>query len=255
MFFESNRDSQHYYHEGDNNCLPHFHRSVEFLYVTKGEKQVLINGEKKTLSANQLLVCPPYTLHSYLRSNGAQIVATVSADYCVEFERFCRAQAPQTFIVDDTDGEMIRLIRQIKTACNRTYLRGTVNCLLGLYQSKTEFSPCADLGEKMLIVQIAEYIHENYAENITLETLSKQFGYSRNYFSALFKKFFQTGVTQYINSVRVQRSVKLLRSQKISSVYTAVGFQSPQQYFLNFKRFYGCTPKEYLRETQRVSLK
>ena len=255
MFFESNRDSKHYYHEGDNNCLPHFHRSVEFLYVTKGKKQVFINGESRWLTANQLLVCPPYTLHSYLQSQGEQIAATVSADFCVEFEQFCRIQTPQTFIVDDTDGEMLRLIRQIKTACNRTYLRGTVNCVLGLYQSKVTFLPRANLGEKALIVRIAEYIHENYAENITLESLSKQFGYSRNYFSALFKKFFQTGVTQYINSVRVQRSVKFLRDQKVSSVYAAVGFQSPQQYFLNFKRFYGCTPKEYLSETQRVSLK
>lgn len=255
MFFESNRDSKHYYHDGDNICLPHFHRSVEFLYALKGEKQVFIDGQEFLLNENQLLVCPPYTLHSYLQSDGRQIAATVSADFCAEFEQFCRAQTPRSFIVDDNNGELLRLLRQMQAPCNRTYLRGVVNCLLGLYQTKTTFSARSDLGEKTLIVQIAEYIHEHYAENITLETLSKQFGYSRNYFSALFKKFFKTGVTQYINSVRVQKSVKLLRTQKVSGVYAAVGFQSPQQYFLNFKRFYGCTPKEYLSETQRVSLK
>ena len=254
MYFETQRDSQRYYHDGDNTCLPHFHRSVEFLFVLKGEKQVFVDGKEFVLQENQLLVCPPYTLHSYLQSNGRQIATTVSSDFCAEFEQFCKAQSPQSFIVTDTDGETLRLIQQLERPCNRTYLRGIVNCLLGLYQMKTTFSPKGDIGEKTLIIQIAEYIHANYAEPLTLETLSKQFGYSRNYFSSLFKKFFQTGVTQYINSVRVQKSVKLLRTQKISNVYALVGFQSPQQYFLNFKRFYGCTPKEYLRETQRVSI-
>ena len=255
MFFETHRDSQRYYHDGDNICLPHFHRSVEFLFVLKGEKQVFVDGKELLLRDNQLLVCPPYTLHAYLQSSGRQIAATISSDFCVEFEQFCKVQNPQSFIVDDTDGEILRLMQQLQNPYNRTYLRGIVNCLLGLYQTKTTFSAKSNLGEKTLIIQIAEYIHENYAETLTLETLSKQFGYSRNYFSALFKKFFQTGVTQYINSVRVQKSIKLLRTQKISSVYALVGFQSPQQYFLNFKRFYGCTPKEYLRETQRVSRK
>ena len=43
MYFETQRDSQRYYHDGDNICLPHFHRSVEFLFVLKGEKQVFVD--------------------------------------------------------------------------------------------------------------------------------------------------------------------------------------------------------------------
>ena len=96
------------------------------------------------------------------------------------------------------------------------------------------------------IHRIADYIDKNYASPIGLEELASEFGYSPNYFSSLFKKYFMTGVTQYINSVRVQKSVPLLKTQKISAVYFLCGFQSPQQYFLNFRKFFGCTPYEYL---------
>jgi AraC-like DNA-binding protein len=53
-------------------------------------------------------------------------------------------------------------------------------------------------------------------------------------------------LTAYINYVRVQKSTELLKTNQISAVYFLCGFKNPQQYFLNFKKYYGCTPKEYL---------
>lgn len=247
MFFEAKRDTKRYYSQRDNICPTHFHRSVEALYVHKGEKEVLIDGKPYLLHEGDLLVCPPYTVHTYLPSDGEQIVAVFSADLCQEFEQFCKAQTPQTHVVKDEDGTFEKLIRALKEPCNEAYYRGVVNCLLGLYQAKTPFSPSKNFAEKSIVAQIAEYVDEHYAEPITLSSLAKRFGYAPNYFSALFKKFFRSGIAQYINSVRVQKSVKLLRKQKVSGVYAAVGFQSPQQYFLNFKRVYGCTPKTYLK--------
>ncbi|MDE5896915.1 MAG: AraC family transcriptional regulator, partial [Clostridia bacterium] len=92
------------------------------------------------------------------------------------------------------------------------------------------------------------YIDEHYAESLTLAEAAGKFGYAPNYFSSLFKRYFRIGFAQYVNSVRVRKSIPLLKTQKASSVCYDCGFRSPQQYFLNFRKVFGCTPYEYLHD-------
>lgn len=247
MFFETERDKQLYFSERDNVCPPHFHKSVEIMYVLSGRKIVYINGKSMELTQGDVLVCPPYTVHRFPPcENTLQLVATATTEYCERFEAFCRTNQPRSYVIKDNNDELLTLIRELQRPQNEIALIGAVNRLLGKYLAKTEFFPIKDTGERTQIAQIAEYIEHNYHEEITLASIAEKFGYSRNYFSALFKKYFQTGLTQYVNFIRIQKSLPLLRQQKTSSIYFRVGFNSPQQYFLNFKKYYGCSPKEYL---------
>lgn len=247
MFFESERDKRAYFSKKDNVCGAHFHRSAELLYTLSGEKTAWLNGKKYTLTAGQLLFCPPYAIHTFPPCTGSeQIVAAVPADYCGRFEKYCETHSPETPVLTDKDGTLLRLISSLEKAGNEVLFEGIVNCLFGIYMERVSFSPAKRIPERSQIQRIAEYIDEHYASPLSLGTLAAHFGYSSNYFSALFKKYFMTGVTQYINSVRVQKSIPLLKTQKISAVYFLCGFQSPQSYFLNFKKFFGCTPYEYL---------
>lgn len=100
-------------------------------------------------------------------------------------------------------------------------------------------------------VQIAKYIDEEYGKPLTLSALASRFGYSPNYFSWLFKRHFQTSFPQYLNGIRVRKSLPLLRTKKVYAVCYECGFNSPQQYYLHFKKFYGCTPKEFLKSGNR----
>lgn len=247
MFFESYRDKRAYFSKKDNVCGAHFHRSAELLYTLSGEKTVWLDGKKYTLTANQLLFCPPYAVHMFPPApSSEQIVAAVPADYCGRFEKYCETHSPETPVLTDNDGTLLRLISSLENVGNEVLFEGIVNCLFGIYMERASFSPAKRIPERSQVQRIAEYIDEHYASPLSLGTLAARFGYSPNYFSALFKKYFMTGVTQYINSVRVQKSVPLLKTHKISAVYFSCGFQSPQSYFLNFKKFFGCTPYEYL---------
>ena len=91
--------------------------------------------------------------------------------------------------------------------------------------------------------EIAKYIDEAYDKPLTLSTLAARFGYSPNYFSWLFKQHFKTSFPQYLNRIRVRKSLPLLRTKKVYAVCYECGFNSPQQYYLHFKKFYGCSPK------------
>lgn len=248
MFFESHRDKSAYFSGTiDNICAAHMHRSAELMYVLQGEKTAFVNGKEYRLKPNQLLVCQPYAVHAFSPSLGSeQIVIAIPADYCKRFENFCETHEPESAVLDDADGSFSRLFSALGKADNDVLFEGLAGCVFGIYMQRTKFVSAKRAPDRSCIQSIAEYIDKNYASPLALETLAAQFGYSPNYFSALFKKYFTTGVTQYVNSVRVQKSLPLLRTQKISSVYFLCGFQSPQQYFLNFRKFFGCTPYEYL---------
>ena len=247
MFFEAHRDNKAYYKaEQDNVCKPHFHRSTEIMIVTKGEKRAEINGNAYILHEGDALFCPPYTVHFFLPAqNSTQIVVTLLPEHCERFERFCQTHEPSTYVVRD-NGDIQRLARALQTADNGFLQEGASAMLIGLFVQRTAFTT-VNKKSALKVRQIADFIDEHYTENLTLASLAKTFGYSPTYFSALFKKSFYMTLPQYINAVRVQKALPLLKTHAVSSVYFLCGFNSPQQFFLHFKKIYGCTPYEYAK--------
>lgn len=248
MYFETHRDKEIFYSQADNYCQAHFHRSVELLYVTKGEKTIFLNGKEYRLCVGDLLVCPPYSLHAFPPSERSeQIVTTVPANVCPNFEKLCNTQAPETPVFHDQNGEIASLIKKLKNCKNDILFSGLVNYILGIYTENTHFYPIKERGERSFIERVIAYIDEYYMQPIPLSAIAKCFGYTPNYFSALFKKYFYASFIEYLNGVRIQKSLPLLETHAVSSVYFLCGFNSPQQYFLHFKKFYGCSPKQFLK--------
>lgn len=251
MYFESGRDNKKYFARKDNACAPHFHRSVEILYVLSGEKTVEVGGETLLLSPRDMLVCAPYLTHAYApNQNGEQFVLTVPTQYCEAFEKACERALPATAVYHDTDGELLPVFERLHDCGNDILFTGFINLLLGVFLQHVPLVKTQKNKERTLVERIVEYIDAQYAEDITLHTLARRFGYSPNYFSSLFKRHFRIGLPAYLNGVRVRKSVKLLPTHHISSIYALCGFHNSQQYFLHFKKTYGCTPKQYLKILQ-----
>lgn len=247
MYFEGTRDSQVYYtKEQDNFCEAHFHRSTEILLVITGEKRVEVNDKAYVLHAGDVLFCPPYAVHTFIPTdNSTQIVVTLLPEHCEHFEQFCQKQEPSTYIVHD-NGMILQLVHALQNAENSFIQEGASAMLVGLFVQKTTFSPVRKKNA-LKIRQIADYITAHYAEQITLQSLAKAFGYSPTYFSAMFKKAFYMTLPQYVNAVRIQKSLSLLKTHNVSSIYFLCGFNNPQQFFLHFKKIHGCTPSKYLK--------
>ena len=245
-YFETNRDKHIYYNQRDNRCAAHLHRSVEILYIVKGEKQVWLNGTPYSLVEGDCVISPPYCVHRYEPSTGEQIVATVPTEYCERFEQLCKTARPTTHLLHDNDGAIKRLLFSLKAPPNALFFTGAVNLLLGIFTSRVPFVAYREENERELIERIARYIDENYAAPLSLAELSKQFGYSPNYFSALFKRLFKASLPQYLNGIRVYKSLRDLGKKPLYALAAEYGFNSPQQYYLHFKNAYGCSPKEFL---------
>lgn len=108
------------------------------------------------------------------------------------------------------------------------------------------------IDEKKPNVQVIfDYITENYASNISLDTIAEHFGYSPSHLSRLIKSKSGMTFTDYINSLRINEAQNLLSStnESIVSIYERIGFNNRVTFTRLFKQFTGVTPSEYRKNT------
>lgn len=109
--------------------------------------------------------------------------------------------------------------------------------------------------KKMLIIDnVFAYISQHLTEDLSLETLEKEFFVSREHICREFKK--HTGITlhAYITKSRVDLSKKyLLQGLPVRDVCQLCGFGSYNHFFKAFKKECGMTPMAFYRKERRVN--
>ena len=86
---------------------------------------------------------------------------------------------------------------------NNTYRRGLVDVLVGAMIAQYPLVERTNYKESKSLADVLCYINENFTKDLTLEFLSKKFGYSKNYFSSLFNKTTGMNLRSYINQRRI----------------------------------------------------
>ncbi|MBQ9361138.1 MAG: response regulator [Lachnospiraceae bacterium] len=106
----------------------------------------------------------------------------------------------------------------------------------------------ADTGSiKDAVHKAAEYIENNYFEEISLNLLAKQFNIENSYFSRVFKQETGSNVMQYIARLRMEKAVAYMENESINLTEIAfmVGYDDYNYFNRVFKKFNGMSPSEY----------
>lgn len=92
-----------------------------------------------------------------------------------------------------------------------------------------------------------KYINDNYDQEITLEDVAFEIGFSTYYFGKMFKKTFNISFTDYLSNVRITQAKQLLRDsqQTIKDITYSIGYMDPNYFTRVFKKSEGLTPTEY----------
>lgn len=101
--------------------------------------------------------------------------------------------------------------------------------------------------------QAQQYIRENYASPLNLDTIARQVGLSPVYFSAVFKKELGIGFSDYLNLCRIEQAKKMLEGTdlKVLAISQSIGFSGPRYFSRVFKSIVGVRPSEYRSAMQR----
>ncbi len=99
----------------------------------------------------------------------------------------------------------------------------------------------------LILNKVVKYIDEHYAENLTLEEVAMQCGFSTYYFCKMFKKYQNCSFTDYLSNVRIKTAKKLLKNPQlnIKEITQMIGYVDPNYFTRVFKKSEGYTPSEY----------
>lgn len=93
---------------------------------------------------------------------------------------------------------------------------------------------------------MVEYIHEHYAEDISLSQLAEKVFISRNYLAQMFRESTGETFNTYLTKVRMNQAKKLLQSGKyrIYQVSELVGYKNVPYFSTLFKKVTGLNPSD-----------
>lgn len=101
-----------------------------------------------------------------------------------------------------------------------------------------------------LIASIQTYISKNFHDpDLSLKKISEEFSISESYFSYLFKAEAGRNFSEYLEELRMQQAMQLLKETDIplSELYHHLGYNNPNSFRRAFKKVYGASPKEFRR--------
>jgi len=97
------------------------------------------------------------------------------------------------------------------------------------------------------IIEAEKYIRKNYMRPLNLDTLSRQFGFSRSGFRRYWESKFSVTPGAAINQLRLERASHLLSDTKmnVGAVARTVGFNDSLYFSRKFRQRYGLSPTQF----------
>ena len=103
------------------------------------------------------------------------------------------------------------------------------------------------MENKNLIDKAIGFIQQNPKDNLSLQSIAENAGFSLTYFDAIFKQHTGYSPVEYSRVYKLTRSaLELRRTQKtVLDIALDYGYASPESFTRAFKNFYSLTPSEY----------
>ncbi len=114
---------------------------------------------------------------------------------------------------------------------------------------------CSQLNKKYTLKHIMWYVFYRYTEEINLKKMSKILDFQDSYISGKFSTAMGIGLLQYVNRLKISKSIELLLSSNnlIGDIATQVGYDSTAYFSNVFTTLTGMSPKIY-REKKHYTL-
>ncbi|MCR5032428.1 MAG: AraC family transcriptional regulator [Lachnospiraceae bacterium] len=98
-----------------------------------------------------------------------------------------------------------------------------------------------------VVSRVVDHIREHFAEDITLDDVSRMVDISPYYFSKLFKQEMGVNYIEYLTDLRIQKAKEYMANPKysIKEVCSMCGYSDPNYFSRIFKKYVGVSPSEY----------
>ena len=245
----------------------HYHSAVEVIMCLQGVVQIDIPHHSYQIKAGEVLFIPSAMPHSLRMDAGSsRNLFLFEVDYLLSFHDFLLLApmcASPIYITQDAPVSQAvwhSLDQIIQIYHSNDPLKNMVmyTHLLEIYvRLGHEFlvSSMANEGlsvEKRfayldLLQHVIEYVNQHLAEDMPLEKIASEAGFSKYHFIRLFKKLTGETFHQYLCKQRISRAESLMRQSDLSVLQIAMrtGFNSIATFNRIYKEMRGMTPSQY----------
>ena len=121
--------------------------------------------------------------------------------------------------------------------------------LIRRHQNRLRLSRPVNPGNLQRLQLLLDYIHEHYANPLSLTALAAQIPISRENCCRFFRQMTGCTISEYLNDYRISRSIHLMKTTElsVSSISALTGFSSASRFAAAFRAKTGCSPSEYRR--------
>ncbi|MBS5585497.1 MAG: helix-turn-helix transcriptional regulator [Clostridiales bacterium] len=263
--------------------IPHFHDYTQIWYITRGCCEHWVDGRKYSLLRGECFLMPPGITHLTILHPDSSIICcevalealfpndnealpktnvyeqVLSLSFLFLFMREARELRTQFRMSPHAELRMEALMREMLHEYTHEFLYFEENLylliqmlILLLVREYTAFPKVSEMMKeyekyKSMVEIGISYMHEHYAEPLTLKQVSQVSMMSRTYFCQIFKMITQKTFKEYLIELRIHQAVERIHNtqEPITDISQAVGFSDSAHFSRTFKKIMGLAPREY----------
>lgn len=242
----------------------HWHEGAELIYSRNWNLILTVNGHRYHVKPKEFFLISPCLLHSICPEQKDEEMEVMSITLNPQPLARINPNIQYCEIFRDTPKATEEAWERMIALCERMYEQvdselGENNFLVNsiLYEMVHVILECFwindEKGPKKISVKenklktVLEYINDNYRENLTTRSIAEHFGYNREYFCRVFKRYSNMTFKEYLVNVRLDAVVKEMQQsdENCSVIALSHGFPDAKGFCSAFKNRYGMNPGQY----------
>jgi len=256
---------QDFYVERELKPLPvtmpvsHYHSYYEIYYLAKGNVRYFIDNTTYDMSPGDSVLIPPNIIHTTsVIDDGAseRLLIWFTADFLEKkeddhiFDCFKKHHIKNIVTFKNILSSIETEYHDNDKFSKELIKAQLITLLIKLSRMSSDFFD--EIKAPSFIQRISNYIGENYANEITLDNLSKEFSISKSHLSRLFKTSTGFGINEYITIVRIKNAERLILSTKlpVTEIATRCGFNDSNYFSSVFKKIKGVCPLKFRNDNK-----
>ncbi len=253
----------------DFHCVDwHWHSELEFVYIKNGVATIYVGNTKLILTSGNGIFINTKVIHRF-ESSASTIIPNIvfsplllSSKESLIYQKYIQPLltatdfqvfSPEVAWQKEVLKDLIELF-SIQEETEPSELQ-TVQLLFKIWQLlfdntntiSTTRNNTTDIKDQARLQIILQYIHENYASNLTLEDLTQLVSLSKSSVLNLFNTYIHESPIDYVLHYRLKKAAHLLLTTENSISYIAqnTGFNNVTYFCRKFKKIFQLTPGQY----------
>ena len=234
---------------GHQKCEPLYLRGLKKIdyyvihYVIEGKGVLAINDKVYKIHKQQAFIIPPNTRYFY-QSDEKEPWEYIWIDFDGSYaECLLNLKSPVATIKSDN----FQLVEKCREYAGQEadYLAGLLFLIITDITKKPTISNYVRAAKK--------YITSYYSQNIKIEEIAGTIGLDRKYLAKIFKNSTNKTMSDFLLEVRMRNAAGIISNGEtsITAIASAVGFDDPLFFSRQFKKHFGVSPTEFIRDRKK----